>query len=179
MPDRDAMREKGPFRFRPPRQDDAPDLWQLVRDVGTLDRNSSYAYLLLCRDFADTCVMADREGTLSGFITGYRPPAQRDTVFVWQVGVASPARGQGLASSMLDALLLSEGCQGVQFLETTVTPSNVASRAMFQSLAQRLNTRLEESSGFEAECFPEASHEPERRLRIGPFDVSELSSMAD
>lgn len=142
--------------------------------MGTLDRNSTYLYLLLCRDFVDTCILAERGETLAGFITGYRPPAQNDTIFVWQVGVLPEARGAGVASRMLDNLLLSDGCRGVRFMETTVTPSNTASRAMFESLARRLGAKIEESAGFEAELFSEEGHEAERRLRIGPFDVSIL-----
>lgn len=174
MSNDNAQASDGEFQIRTPTVEDGAALWRLVTDVGTLDRNSSYLYLLVCRDFADTCVVAERGGELLGFVTGYRPPAERDVVFVWQVGVSERARGLGLASALLDALLLSSGCRGVRFMETTVTPSNRASRAMFQSLARRLDAELAESAGFDAELFPDAGHEPERRLRIGPFDASIL-----
>jgi L-2,4-diaminobutyric acid acetyltransferase len=157
--------------IRNPLVADGAAIWKLVEDVGVLDHNSSYAYLLLCRDFGDTCVVAERDGRLHGFITGYRPPRESDTLFVWQVGVSPAARGEGLASRLLDELLRTEGCRGVRFLETTVTPSNEASRAMFASLARRLNTDMTESAGFTSELFPDPDHEPERRLRIGPFEV--------
>jgi L-2,4-diaminobutyric acid acetyltransferase len=163
-----------PLRFRPPSVDDGPALWRLVIDVGTLDRNSSYTYLLLCRDFSETCIVAERAGELLGCVTGYRPPAQPDTLFVWQVGVAERARGQGLAGRLLDRLLLSDGCRDVRFLETTVTPSNAASHALFRSLAGRLAAELAESAGFPADLFPEGGHEREDRLRIGAFDTSTL-----
>lgn len=161
-------------RFRQPDVGDGAAIHQAVIDVGTLDHNSTYLYLLLCRDFAETCILAERGGALAGFITGYRPPAQNDTIFVWQVGVLPAARGAGVASRMLDGLLLSDGCRGVRFMDTTVTPSNAASRAMFQSLARRLGAKIEESEGFPAEMFGKDGHESERRLRIGPFDSSKL-----
>ncbi len=150
--------------------EDGAAVWRLVEDLGSLDRNSPYAYLLLCRDFADTCVLAEDSGALLGFVVGYRLPADPETVFVWQVGVSQQARGRRLASAMLDGLLVSEGCRGVRFLEATVTPSNAASRALFESLARRLDAALVESPGFPAEAFPQGDHEPEPRLRIGPFD---------
>jgi len=170
-----------PIRFRAPVVDDGPGVWQLVNEVGTLDRNSSYTYALLCRDFSETCRLAERDGQLQGCVTGYRPPAQPETIFVWQVGVSPQARGQGLASRLLDSLLRSPGCREVRFLETTVTPSNEVSRAMFQSLARRLETEIVESvsEGFPARLFPEAGHEAEPRLRIGPFDPSRLGPSAD
>ncbi|HKK53039.1 MAG TPA: diaminobutyrate acetyltransferase, partial [Myxococcota bacterium] len=100
-----------PILFRSPRVEDGPALWKLIIDVGALDRNSSYTYLLLCRDFSETCIVAERNGSLVGCVTGYLLPAQADTLFVWQVGVSSEARGQGLASRLLDGLLRSEGCR--------------------------------------------------------------------
>ena len=176
---RDEAAGEASTELRPPTVEDGPALWQLVIDAGSLDRNSSYTYLLVCRDFRETSIVAEhvREraaNRLVGFVTGYRLPSQPDTLFVWQVGVAKQARGEGLASRLLDGLLRQPGCHGVRFLETTVTPSNEASRAMFGSLARRLETDLVESEGFPASLFPEGGHEPEPRLRIGPFDVSSL-----
>jgi len=179
MPNGEVAAGKGGFLFRRPTVHDGPAISQLAIDVGTLDRNSTYTYLLLCRDFADTCVVAERDGMLLGFVTGYRPPGQHDLVFVWQVGVSEQARGQRLASALLDHLLLSEGCRDVRFLETTVTPSNAPSRALFHSLARRLATGLEESPGFGSELFPAGGHEPEYRFRIGPFDASMLRAATE
>lgn len=170
------MADGNEFSFRSPTVVDGGRIWQLVIDAGTLDRNSSYAYVLLCRDFAETCIIAEHFGDLAGFVTGYRPPSRPDTLFVWQVGVAPSARGKGLASALLTKLLGSGGCQGVRFLETTVSPSNEASLALFKSLARRLDANLEELAGFGAELFPESGHEAEPLLRIGPFDISKRRS---
>lgn len=174
MNDQPASATETQFTFRHPDVPDGTAIWHLVREVGTLDRNSVYAYLLMCRDFADTCVVAALDGEILGFITGYRPPRRDNAVFVWQVGVSPEARGQRLASRMLDQLLLSDGCDGVNYLETTVGPSNMASRAMFASLARRLGAELTESAGFDSALFPGSEHEPEPVLRIGPFDRSVL-----
>lgn len=169
----DDTLETGKHRvaFRRPTVEDGPAVWRLAFEARALEDNTAYAYLLLCRDFADTCVVADGDAGLLGFVLGYRMPAQPDTVFVWQVGVSADARGRGIAGRLLDNLLRSPGCRGVRFLETTVTPSNEASRALFHSFARRANAQVEESQGFPAGLFPE-DHEPERRLRIGPLEIS-------
>jgi L-2,4-diaminobutyric acid acetyltransferase len=159
-----------PTVFRHPRVADGLALWRLVDEAGTLDLNSTYAYLMVCRDFPDTCIVAEQAERIAGFVMGYRPPQKPDTVFVWQIGVALDARGHGLASRVLDRLMQSEACATVRFLETNVTPSNRASRALFESLARRLRAPLEELEGFEGSLFPDPSHEPERLLRIGPFE---------
>ena len=156
--------------FRHPTIPDGLALWRLVGAAGTLDLNSTYAYLMVCRDFANTCIVAEQAGRIAGFVMGYRRPQKPDTVFVWQIGVAPEARGRGLGSLVLDRLLQSDACSTVRFLETNVTPSNHASRALFEGLARRLHAPIEELEGFESSLFPDPSHEPERLLRIGPFE---------
>ena len=156
--------------FRHPTIPDGLALWRLVGAAGTLDLNSTYAYLMVCRDFADTSIVAEQAGRIAGFVMGYRPPQRPDAVFVWQIGVAPEARGRGLGSLVLDRLLRSDACSRVRFLETNVTPSNHASRALFEGLARRLHAPIEELEGFESSLFPDPSHEPERLLRIGPFE---------
>lgn len=157
------------FSFRHPEVRDGLAIWRLIQEAGTLDLNSTYAYLMVCRDFSETCIVAEKNGHIMGFVTGYRPPRKPDTVFVWQIGVAPEARGRGLGSQVLDRLLGSEACASVRYLDTNVTPSNEASRAMFRSLARRLDASIEEQEGFDGSLFPSPSHEPERLLRIGPF----------
>ncbi len=50
-------------------------MWRIARDSKTLDLNASYAYILWCRDFAATSVVATVDEQPAGFVTGYRPPS--------------------------------------------------------------------------------------------------------
>jgi L-2,4-diaminobutyric acid acetyltransferase len=82
------------------RRPDATDgirVSDLVASCPPLDRNSLYCNLLQCTDFSDTCVLAERNGEAIGWISGYRPPNDPATLFVWQVAVHERARGLGLA----------------------------------------------------------------------------------
>jgi L-2,4-diaminobutyric acid acetyltransferase len=169
---------EAPFTFRHPEVADGLAIWRLLGEVGTLDPNSTYAYLMVCRDFADTSMVAEQDGRLVAFVTGYCPPRKAETVFVWQVGVAPQVRSRGLGARLLDRLLRSKACSKVRFLETNVTPSNHASRALFGGLARRLRAPIVELEGFESSLFPDPSHEPERLLRIGPFDIAAMQSEA-
>lgn len=161
--------------FRHPEVVDGLAIWRLLDEVGTLDSNSTYAYLMVCRDFADTSMVAELDGRIVAFVTGYRPPRSPETLFVWQIGVAPQVRGRGLGGRLLDRLLRAEACSKVGFLETNVTPSNQASRALFEGFAWRLGAPIVEFEGFDGSLFPERSHEPERLLRIGPIDRSRES----
>jgi diaminobutyrate acetyltransferase len=88
--------DKQEFTLRSPTVDDGAAIWQLVRETGVLDENSAYAYLLLCRDFARTSLVAERDSQLAGFVTAYRPPQRLQMLFVWQISVSQSARRQGL-----------------------------------------------------------------------------------
>jgi L-2,4-diaminobutyric acid acetyltransferase len=152
-----------------PHLEDGPELWRLARDSRVLDVNSPYSYVLWCRDFAGTSVVARPEGSgrPCGFITGFSRPTAPDTLFVWQVAVDDAYRGQGLARRMLDALGDRLAARGGGHVEATVTPDNTASTRMFESFARNRGCELTRTPLFGREHFPEG-HEPEVLFRIGP-----------
>ena len=80
---------------------DGPAITALIRSSPPLDVNSAYCNLVQCAHFAPTCVVAERDGRLVGWLSGHRPPTAPEEIFVWQVAVAEDARGQGLAGLML------------------------------------------------------------------------------
>lgn len=161
--------------LRPPRGSDAVAIRDLVTETGVLDLNSTYAYLLLSTDFAQTSIVAELDGRLQGFITGYLPPLRPDVLFVWQVAVAPTAQRGGLAAAMLDALVdrVRSERNGVPLtVEATVSPGNASSRAFFGAFARRHGVPLTEHVHFTADQLdPDGAHEDEPLLRIGPIDT--------
>ncbi|WP_344872892.1 diaminobutyrate acetyltransferase [Allokutzneria multivorans] len=147
---------------------DGAEMWRVARDSGTLDLNSPYAYLLWCRDFAETSAVARTKGGLAGFVTGYTRPDERETLMVWQVGVDAAHRGQGVASALLQAVVDRAVSQGARWLETTITADNRASIALFSALARSRGARLSVSGLFGDDLFA-GSHIAEDLYRIGPF----------
>ncbi|MGY5765675.1 diaminobutyrate acetyltransferase [Brachybacterium sp. DNPG3] len=157
---------------------DGAAMWRIARDSGTLDLNSSYAYLLLARDFASTSRVAISDGEVVGFVTGYRRPEAPERLFIWQVAVDSAQRGRRIAARMLDSLLAdladapaddqasapadrpSGALPPVEVLETTISEDNTASKRLFASLAERRGARHEVNPLFTAADFPDG-HEAE------------------
>jgi L-2,4-diaminobutyric acid acetyltransferase len=158
----------GDLSIEAPLLPDGAALWRIAADSGTLDLNSSYSYLLWCRDFADTSVVARFDGSVVGFVTGYLRPTALNTLMVWQVAVDSSHRGRGLAALLLDGLLDRLVPMGVRYLETTVTADNTASNRLFQSLATRWSAEIERTELFTAADFPDG-HDTEFCYRIGPL----------
>jgi L-2,4-diaminobutyric acid acetyltransferase len=152
--------------LRRPTAEDGAAVWSLVRRCKPLDENSSYAYLLLCTHFAKTCVVAERDGEILGFVSAYLKPDAPDTVFVWQVAVSKAARGLGLGRRMVQHVV---DTSGARYMETTVTPSNTASRRMFAGVAESADSEMHEDSFFTDEHLGESGHEEERLITIGPM----------
>ncbi|NUK50489.1 diaminobutyrate acetyltransferase [Streptomyces lunaelactis] len=156
-----------------PRVEDGAAIWRIARDSEVLDLNSSYSYLLWCRDFAATSVVARGcDGEPIAFVTGYVRPDRPEALVVWQVAVDHAHRGRGLAGVLLDALTarVTDG-RGIREIETTITPDNTASDRLFTSYAQRHGARVEREVLFDGGLFPEGTHQPEVLYRISPLSA--------
>jgi len=159
----------GKLTMRKPSAEDGADVWRLIRDCGPLDDNSMYCNLLQCDHFAETCVIAELDGEIVGWVSGYIVPSAPDTLFVWQVAVDSKARGMGVAKKMLAELFAREVCDGVARLQTTITADNEASWALFNAFADRMDAPIDHEAHFEEEAHFDGAHETEFMVTIGEF----------
>jgi len=155
--------------YRTPSIEDGAEMWKMVDDTAALDANSAYAYVMACRNFAATSVVAEDGDTLAGMVTAYPLPEDGQTLFVWQVNVRDAYQGRGIGASMLRELMQREDCQSVRFIETTIEPGNEASEGLFRSIAADLNAAFEKKEIFKDELFPDAEHKVEQLFLIGPI----------
>lgn len=156
--------------LRRPRRADGARLHAFV-EGSTLEINSCYAYLLLGTHFRDTCLLAEHDDELLGFVAAYRLPRRPDTLFVWQVGVAEAARGHGLGLRLLHTLV-ARSSPSTRCLEATVERGNRASQRLFEALARELGTTCSTSRGFTTEDFGDAPHDDEVLHRVGPWETT-------
>ncbi len=146
-----------------------PQLWQLARESKVLDVNSSYAYLMWCRDFSATSAVALADDEVVGFITGYLRPKSPETLMIWQVAVDAGQRGRRLAARMLHDIL---DRSTPRWMHTTITPSNDASIRLFTGVARDRGSTIERRDQFDTQLLPGvdgAAHEPEDLYVIGPL----------
>lgn len=168
-----AQADPAELQIGRPSPADGAALWRIARDSKTLDLNSSYSYLLWCRDFASTSAVArDARGEPVGFVTGYVRPDRPRTLLVWQVAVDGAHRGRGLAAALLDGLVArASTAHRITAVETTITPGNTASERLFTSFAERHGAELEREVLFATDLFPDGPHDPEVLYRIGPLSL--------
>lgn len=70
---------------------------------------------------------------------------------------------------MLNALLDQPACRNVDFVETTITPDNKASQALFTKLAETLSTNVQILPGFDKSLHFQGKHDSEELWHIGPI----------
>ena len=153
------------IRLRPPTTADAAAIHNLVVRSPPLDVNSLYAYLIWCRDFAETSVVALHDDRLAGFVTGYRPPRDPDTYFAWQSAVDPALTRPGLAFAMMTEVAGRVRRAGARWFETTVNPGNRAVIMLIRKLARHHGGTPEVSTLFESADLGGA-HDPEVRYRF-------------
>jgi len=157
---------KPKITFRKPVAEDGARVWELIRACKPLDENSMYCNLLQCDHFADTCIVAELNGDIVGWISAYLVPSAPDTLFIWQVAVSDKARGQGLGRRMIAALLDRQECAGVRRIQTTITRENAASWALFSGFAARADGDLGSEPHFERRAHFEDRHDTEHLVTI-------------
>lgn len=155
--------------MRMPEAEDGADVHDLIARCAPLDENSRYCNLLQCTDFAETCALAERGGRVVGWVSGYRPPREPDTLFVWQVAVAPEARGMGLGGKLIRAILRRPANRAATQVKTTITEENEPSWRLFRRLAEGLDAAFGAEPHFLRDTHFAGRCATEHMVTIGPF----------
>ncbi|CUH76124.1 diaminobutyrate acetyltransferase [Tropicibacter naphthalenivorans] len=152
-------------RLRKPDVTDGAAIWELVRACKPLDENSMYCNLVQADHFRDTCVVAELDGEIVGWISGHMIPGQ-NAFFVWQVAVGEAARGLGLGKQMLAHLINRDECAEAQTLKTTITEDNAASWGLFRSFARDVGGDLIDAPHYHSDDHFGGAHDTEHLVTI-------------
>lgn len=158
--------------YRRPTLADGIHIHQLIKNSPPLDLNSSYLYFLQSSHFADTCVVAERDGEILGYVSGYMRPDAPTELFVWQLVVGENGRGQGVAKALVrqqitQAIELQRQRQSkLLTISCTISPSNLASQGVFKSLGKYFGLQLEVSKFLTEEHFVGSDHEAEDEYKL-------------
>jgi L-2,4-diaminobutyric acid acetyltransferase len=169
-----TMSTEKEIKLEPPLPTDGFRVHRLIQACPPLDENSVYCNLLQCTHFKETCIAAKSGDDLVGFVSGYLKPTEPNTLFIWQVAVAESARGKRLAQRMIATLLQYPACLDVNCIETTITPSNKASQALFTRLANALSAPVRLLEGFDKQNHFNHEHESEQLWQISPIPKTEM-----
>ncbi|MCR8547380.1 diaminobutyrate acetyltransferase [Salipiger sp. P9] len=165
MPKDSYTTRKEALVLRKPEATDGAAIWELVRACKPLDENSMYCNLVQAEHFRDTCVVAELDGGIVGWISGHMIPGQ-DAFFVWQVAVSPKARGLGLGRKMLTHLVNRSECEDATCLKTTITEDNDASWGLFRSFARAIGGELTDTPHYECDTHFDGQHDTEHMVTI-------------
>jgi len=157
------------MNFRHPTINDAGEMWRIAKET-SLDLNSSYSYLMMAELFSDTCLIVEDQDEIVAFTTAFEFKKSPDTLFVWQIAVKPSYRKEKLAQKMLYHLVEDTGALYVQ---ATIEEENKASFGLFESLAEKFDTRFWKTDGFEETHFPD-EHDSEAMIKVGPIAQENL-----
>ncbi|MDF0599260.1 diaminobutyrate acetyltransferase [Psychromarinibacter sp. C21-152] len=163
--------------LRKPEATDGAAIWELIKSCKPLDENSMYCNLVQADHFADTCVVAELDGEIVGWVSGHMIPNENE-LFVWQVAVGSQARGLGLGKKMLMALIAREECAGATHLKTTITADNDASWGLFKSFAKAVGGALTDEPHFTRDDHFDGHHATEHMVTITLPETVALKAVA-
>ena len=148
MTDREVLLDPDGVAVRGAIIDDGALLWELARDAGGVDLNTPYAYMMKCRNFHETCAVAEVFGTPAGFVTAHRVPKRPQVLFVWQVAVLPEFRGLGIGQRLLEGVGRKEHVaplQGPEFGIGVAGSSHKQSRAQHRGSSdpvQQMSKRM-------------------------------------
>ncbi|NEO10453.1 MULTISPECIES: diaminobutyrate acetyltransferase [unclassified Moorena] len=166
------MKADSIITYRHPRLEDGLEVYHLIKKCPPLDVNSQYYYYLICSDFKNTCVVAEYEQKIIGFISGYLKPENSKCLFIWQVAVAEKARGRKVATNMLKWLTKQPNFSDIQSLETTISPANKLSQNLFMGFAEENKANCQTNSFLDVYHFDTESHAPEILYKIFPLKLN-------
>ncbi|MDO6514122.1 MULTISPECIES: diaminobutyrate acetyltransferase [unclassified Neptuniibacter] len=153
--------------YRKPQIADGQDVHQLIKRCPPLDQNSLYCNLIQCRDFSNTSIIAETSSNkIVGFISGYIPQNRPETLFIWQVALDKEFRGKGIAQKMLAQLFSRD--PGIRYLETTISPSNSASKQLFERFFNDHLMDVDSKTLFKSGVHLDKDHEDEVLYLAGP-----------
>lgn len=174
-PDVESSKSEGELLFRQPSSLDGMAVHNLIASNPPLDTNSVYCNLLQCSHFAPTCVVVELSGAVVAFMSAYVKPSEPDVLFIWQMVVSASARGRGVSGRMLSELLAREHLAETRYIETTISPGNAPSEAVFRRFAKDHGAAVENSILFSKEDHFDGQHDDEVLYRIGPFSIANFS----
>jgi diaminobutyrate acetyltransferase len=104
-----------------------------VSDCDVLETYPEHVYRILLRHFGDTCLVAESDGVIVGFLLGFRSQTRADLFFIWQIGVSVSARRQGVGAAILRDVENRLSSHEAARIECTIDPENEPSIRLFES----------------------------------------------
>jgi diaminobutyrate acetyltransferase len=107
---------------------------EISKQCEYLGVHTPYSYWVVCHCFGDSCFIIKEENKIIGTIMTVR---NKDTLFVWQIGVLKGHRKKGYSQILYDSVLDYARKNGQTKISLSIAPENTASFNALASFCRR------------------------------------------
>jgi len=125
-----------------------PSVYNFVSSCKPLESYPEHFYKIMLRYFGNSCIIAEFNGEIVGFVMGFTSQVDDKKLFLWQIGVANLLRGNEIAKMLLEKFEKVAKKLGCKRIEVTVDPENIPSQKLFEKMGY-LNVSAKEGETVE------------------------------
>ncbi|KYC53386.1 MAG: Acetyltransferase (GNAT) family protein [Candidatus Methanofastidiosum methylothiophilum] len=111
--------------------EDIDSLRIFVNECKPLELHTPFTYWTLFNYFSNLCFLILDEEKVIGFISGIRSSVDKDTVYLWQIGVSKEYRGKKYASLLIDHFIKAVSDLDCNKIQVSISPENESSYNAF------------------------------------------------
>jgi diaminobutyrate acetyltransferase len=119
-----------------------PALRHVIDESESLDHHTDYTYWVALQQWPELFLIAKRDGRIVGFAFGIINAIHPERFFLWQVGVLSGDRRNGIATTLINELCARATKEGARELWTTIADDISPSLALFHKIAASFGTTM-------------------------------------
>ncbi|MFB9329286.1 GNAT family N-acetyltransferase [Paenibacillus aurantiacus] len=98
--------------------------------------------------FRETCLMAEMDGEMAGFVMGFYSQTEADSAYIRIVMVDPAHRGSGIARALYEAFFERIAVRGRSVVRCVTAPHKANSLAFHAKLGFQIEPQAEERDGF-------------------------------
>jgi len=123
---------------RPLRKSDIPKVRSLIKNHLDLEENWTYKgdpwyYWTLSNMFSETCLVAEKEEKIVGFVAAYKNQSTEKDIFIEDIIVDHKVRRTGLGTKMISTLIQKAANKNCKSIWGTIDPTNKISIDFFKA----------------------------------------------
>ena len=134
------------INIRNPKESEFEKIYNFVSRCKPLESYGDHFYRIMLRYFNNTCLIAEEENNILGFILGVISQTDPKSYFLWQIGVNPEVQGQGIGRKMLEHIEIELKRKNINRIELTIDPENKASQKLFEKNGYSIISKPQEET---------------------------------
>lgn len=130
------------LNLRPCTAEDVDEVRRFVASCAPLEVHTAFTYWVTFEHWGDFCFVLLKEDRITGYVSAIGSGRHRDTIYLWQIGVAEELRHRGMAQHLISAVVGAAVAKGYRTAQVSIAKDNEASRRAFERYATSRGNRF-------------------------------------